>query len=760
MEEREKDDIITGDRAEYWIEAMGTYGDPIRLAILNPLIVHVANSLLAEPISKGSKNPTGVIQKGLNFAKDSVAAVESIDKFDSNWMNKWYSDYASRNKDLPYLSGLKLWDLGSGEGYLGRWISNCFTGANCVSVEPSPELHSVAEQKASRGQELFRSTIRSFLAKSANHLEKPNLISVLSVLDACKNPEADMQALSAFLINKGWFDVPIVVCVFDPDYWSKDVPDKALISQGISVGGEISHTAFSRSPTNWEEVFADLDYFVIDQRPLHISLLENRTAKFVHDMCNSEVKNGIDYVASPAPRQGPFYFWVLSVKETKEKHEVREGALVEINGRRTIEYDDGAIIEAKGNLLRNLHEVILGEVAYDATSRIDFRFHKQEFFGSLEGNRNFYSSRATSQITSVGTTLTNRVPNNSEEILGSGVGAMKSIFLGLLDNFSAIKFEQLYPNPKEKDLKIGNVGVPAWPSHSPQLKGPIVAARLLTDCTKATIGISQHYPSRAVFEVDPIAYIFRVYGSTGKISGPFGKNLIDALVMMREAGILDSYSVNHTSTSGLRNENLIDDLEIESDEAREELALAECAHAMHLGLITVRYILSQFPILFDTTLSVRDLSRRMSCLLGDSEDQKVLAEEGKEVTLRALNEDMKKQVRHFCSDAANAGFDYSRLHDRFEQFVQKIRVLTRGPSSEKGLSNWERFGLGRLVVVRDVWALFALALNDGEMWRFPTLEAGAWRAQSEVFRRMTFFRELLDYCAIDTGLVVPRTPRS
>ena len=101
-----------------WIDEMGKYGDLPRQVFSLPIVLGLARTLSAKrPILSG-------------LMKKSI--FELTEKLGGETIN-----YKCTTGDAP-LYGLKCLDLGCGEGYLGRYLSEF--GVNYLGLDGSPHL--------------------------------------------------------------------------------------------------------------------------------------------------------------------------------------------------------------------------------------------------------------------------------------------------------------------------------------------------------------------------------------------------------------------------------------------------------------------------------------------------------------------------------------------------------------------------------------------------------------------------------------------
>jgi len=153
---RGSDDIFEGDFAERWVKAMATYGDPIRASIVNPVVAFAADYFVANPLRPQNRSPRNIIQQALH----SVSLELANARYEPNHrpLQQWHADIKRLGELYPHLKKAVVWDLGCGEGYLGRWLAS--QGASCLGVEPSKALFKHARTKAnpSRGSSHTRST--------------------------------------------------------------------------------------------------------------------------------------------------------------------------------------------------------------------------------------------------------------------------------------------------------------------------------------------------------------------------------------------------------------------------------------------------------------------------------------------------------------------------------------------------------------------------------------------------------------------------
>jgi Methyltransferase domain len=305
---RRSDDIFEGEFAARWIKGMGTYGDPIRTSLVNPIVAFVADHFVANPLRPQDRSPRNLIQQALYKVADELA--NATYRPQDRPLHQWHADAERLAALYPHLKKSVVWDLGCGEGYLGRWLAA--QGATCVGVEPSKPLFTHASAKATPTTPLFPPTIDEFLKHHARQCLdwKPTLMTLIAVLDGCRDPDRTLDQINSFM-RKNLIDIPLLVTTFDPDFFCAGLPKNPVNSGSIRIF-ETDHPFTMRDPAEWELTFADHNFHVLDQRPIHLDTLPPNLTRYVLDLCRDQILFNADTVDLIAPRQGPFYFWIIA----------------------------------------------------------------------------------------------------------------------------------------------------------------------------------------------------------------------------------------------------------------------------------------------------------------------------------------------------------------------------------------------------------------------------------------------------------------
>ena len=370
------DYILNGSRADVWHKVIGDLGDEYRQALLNPIVVSVLN----EVASRKVQGPQTILAAAL-----ASLPLESFGSED-NWQDsllKWHADTLNLQEKFPHISTAKLLDLGCGNGYLGNWLGRC--GTSYVGIEPSDNLIAYANSQESVQSVRFeKSTIQQFCNPNADYDdEKPNLISALAVFDQCSEPSSVLGQFSEFIHDKEWSEVPILVATLDPDFFLPGLPVASHTVKQLNAYG-INEELSLRDPALWEEMFSKNGFFVLEQRPVHISSLPKKLAIHIHEHHMMMHPNPTGRVL---PRQGPFYMWLLSRRSGKKISNPTTTISENLLSDSWIpeEHEASSDLEMIGNLGGRAQAIISGAAEYRSqANELEMTFADQSIFGQME----------------------------------------------------------------------------------------------------------------------------------------------------------------------------------------------------------------------------------------------------------------------------------------------------------------------------------------------------------------------------------------
>lgn len=246
-----------------WANANGSvthpFGDYWRMTLVNPLVLRAAKGIALQLSQTPESLPLDV---DLAF---SVAALRATRSGERDKLIGWHREMQRSRDNVSKLTGLRIMDLGCGEGYLGRWL--CPMGVSYRGFDGSRPLLGVAKKrlggmtwsikKAKRSRsETINDFLQYFLADLDGDAFKqqgrdeiqsvfstwgiPHLTLGVILLEHLNDPLPLMKWLGQALsreARQSW----ILVITLNPDYFEEN-GDLALSFDGYQKNlTEISH---------------------------------------------------------------------------------------------------------------------------------------------------------------------------------------------------------------------------------------------------------------------------------------------------------------------------------------------------------------------------------------------------------------------------------------------------------------------------------------------------------------------------------------
>jgi hypothetical protein len=706
------DDIFEGELAARWINAMRTYGDPIRASIVNPIVAFVADYFTASPLYPGGRAPRNLIQQALQKVSDELG--RATYRKNDEPLHGWHADTKRLATLYPHLKESVVWDLGCGEGYLGRWLDTL--GGKGLGVEPSEMLSKHAAAKAAATMPVFRETIDGFLKRRAAQCldSKPTLLTLISVLDGCADADRTLDRINTFM-RKHSLEVPLLLATLDPDFFCAGLP-RSPVNSGIIRWFGQSHEFTMRDPAEWELSFVEHNYHVLDQRPIHLDTLPSNLTRYVLDLCREQIRFDADPVDLIAPRQGPFYFWIIAPRPRingRPAHVPPPNAPL---SKETVAFKRGEIIEVRANLGSKVYQMIDGSAHLDYAGLFEMTFSKGMFFGQLETSQNYFASRMLGPIVALEDVVAQSFPLSKVADQAESADFPSRLFLSLISHMDSLSYTRLFNSKHVRDGKRSSV----LPS-APVTNVRNCSAVLLNLCAKNCPSRAQGYKARMLIELTYEELQKTIYHDVLKRRNT---GLMKTLGLLVQCSIVDCFSTN--SLALFRHEGGVQDDISEVDENK-------LAHGqfLHVGLIVVHYLRKVIgePA---ATLDVRTNAIAISAFLGSKGDQahlKYIVKEFAAAERRNQEQQLERGRRtRIRSNSVRTAPDRLRfvvenieseleecspdLRGSIERFLGKLRAEfdfhDKKPYATSGFS--------KFIVVRDVWALLACTMNDEDIW--------------------------------------------
>ena len=749
------DDVIVGQRAKAWCKVIGGYGDPHRMIVVNKLVACVLNHFGGEGGRERIAKPHALIQKCM--ANLSAAEIKPIEAQVQDLVNA-HKDTCSWTAEFPSLKGTSLLDLGSGNGYLGGWLSTL--GVRYTGVEPSADLHQAAKGDRRLAEaSLFQATIRHFCENDSDQLvEAPTLISIIGVIDQLADPEDSMRSLFDLLARRKWLHVPVLVATFDPDFFLPGLPIRDFVLQTAAHYG-VTEPLGIRDPAAWEELFVSSGFHLLEQRPLHISGLPPALSAHLHALheCifasnasafDGEAGGERTTMARVPPRQGPFYFWLLCPRNVSiERRVAGATALVPSYVERVAKDVPLSVI---GNLGVRVFRLIEGSAFFDSPETGPMFFCRNDIFGQLEASCNYVASRilgtlATSADSRFETTESRKILSHLE----TSSSFSDELWLSLLRHLISVQFAPYISGQRSDKLRNKVLTGSYSRSHVRN-----IAACLLQEAAKMVPDASSHgYRSRILVEIDVDQIRKFIYGHRANREAE--SLLMEILSELVQSNVIDSFSAYRLEESNAQEK--IEDLEDKTENRLEPL---------HIGWQTARFIHHCF-LLHEAEQPFIRLAQAISAFLGSPIDSESFQTEWKKDNQSAINDHQMvggggrpktrpmpkypKALRNHVVDLVQCSEEEC---ERLRCFLDKLRWGFTYHHKNKEFS--EKYGLSRFVVVRDIWALLACLLDKGDMWNTGSKkrkEAKDYMSQKEQKPRIiAYIQECIAYAGRQSGL--------
>jgi SAM-dependent methyltransferase len=761
------DDIFEGKFAASWIEAMGSYGDPIRTSIVNPIVAFVADYFAANPLRSADRSPRNLIQQALHKVADELAVARYGPK--DQPFSLWHADTDRLARLYPHLKKAVVWDLGCGEGYLARWLAA--QGARCVGVEPSKTLYKHASAMATAATPLWSVTIDVFLKHIDVFLKHdvhqrldpcPSLMTLIAVLDGCGDAEGTLDEINSFM-REHRINVPLLLTTFDPDFFCPGLPNKP-VNKGSMKIFDLDHPFVMRDPAEWELTFADHNFDVLDQRPIHLDALPPDLTGYVLDLCRNQILFDADTVDLIAPRQGPFYFWIIAPRPRMPGRSARTPELKLRLPKEIISFEKNDIIEVRANLGSKVYEMLEGSANFDYAGLFDMTFSEGMFFGQMEVSQNYFASRMLGSIIALEKVVAQSFQLSKISGLACSDDFAGKLFLSMIGHLDSVSYTRLLNSKHVTDDSRSKV-LPAAPLTNVRN----CAAVLLNLCAKNCPSRMKGYKARMLIELTYDDLQKTIYHDVKKRRNT---GLMETLALLVQCSIVDCFSANSLALFVGKGGIQDDIVDIDEDTLASEQFL-------HLGLIAVHYLRKAIGERA-TAMDVRADAIAISAYLGSEKDQSSLREIMKSIA-DAERRDQKQQadrgVKATRQDGARKRNTGARTAtDRLDFLIENIDSEVGGLSEETrdkirnflvDLRKEFNFhddrpyatkGFSKFIVVRDVWALLACAMDDKNIWtddREEEIPMDAFvKTPQQRHRLIAYYYECVAHIGSKCGLLV------
>ncbi len=751
------DKEFEGDQGRVWIRAIGKYGDVVRMAIVNPIVAEVLDYFVGVSPS-GLLQPHKIIQSALLSVSKVLNSAGQGDPLGQH-LRAWHdSDHPQKFRNLAKAC---LWDLGCGEGYLGRWLSAY--GTSYLGIDRSSTLCENANSyEKSPRVEVINDCIEHFFAEMPEKPE-PTLVSLIGVLEHCEDPAATLRRVHSFLSIKRLSPKPILIATFDPDFYTRGLPQLNRAKSAITAY-EWKQNLSLMDPAKWELLFANNGFHVLEQRPVHLNQLPLSLIESLQALSIGLFSDRSYWVP---PRQGPFYFWLLAPKRTPKTtgNQYVLGRRGTRDGMET-SYRKGDVIEIVGNLGSAIYTVVEGEAKLECElpGLEPMLFRTKRTFGQMELSQNYVASRMLGSIVAATTNATLDALPLSE--VGSALDKdndfLHKLFVGMLSHLDSIQFKRFISSRKtgSNDAKV----ITAAPAQIMRN----CAAALLQQCADQNHGSDQsRYMSRIVVELNMAKAEGRTRARPLTEAAPRKSVTTEEVIrQFVEQGVIDCFSAPILKQAteirdGIVTKPFQDDIQRYADNELREGTI------LHIGLIAAVYLEQKLACKRKERYDLGLLGATISAMLGYEWDENyVTTKRLKESD--AASDDGKKKItvpathRQFREIAlAELGGGDPNWAERPEKAIaQRFLIKTRSIfNADQNSTSETHYGLSSLVVVRDVWALFACLLDDVRMWEGGQAVPNSSSSRSSDYARraeqrhrlIAYFYDCMEYIGAEAG---------
>lgn len=730
------DGVTDEQRADAWLKVIGQYGDPVRMTTVNWIAANVLNHFGGVDRRESIAKPHSVILHALRTLP--VAANEEIDsQLEKLW--ELYTDIAKFGTYVPKIASTSLLDLGSGNGYLGGWLSSL--GVHYTGVEPSAALHQAAQRdERLSSATLVQSTIEDFCNNSSfEQPDAPTLISIIGVADLVADPGSTMRTLADFLASQHWANVPILVATFDPDFFLPGLPISGDVLQQSNHYG-VDEAFRIKDPAVWEVIFANAGFHLLEQRPLHLASLPVAISDYLIRL-HERLFPAVDSIAETEgyslhkrmcvpPRQGPFYFWLICsrnavIKRHTELTADSPSAALHPKPSHLEIFDQAEVLSVLGNLGANVYKVIKGSAYYESPETGLMPFYEGSLFGQLEASYNYVSSRVVGNlIAEKGAIL--EVTNSLDILryLSESSHFCDALFLSLLHHLDSVQFHSFYDVKRvRKGEEHSSVLIRTNLNHEPILyllkNVRNIAACLLQQSANSVPGaLEESYRSRIFFELSSDALGKLIYGPSCNREY---EDLYPIMADLVQANVIDNFSPFSLGRNSVQES--ISTIEHNADPELDVILL----NPLNFGWQAARFVFHHFsqPSELDTDATLSTLALSISAFFrhkADEEAFKQYIRESKHLGYKISSFTQSEEPRSKCfRDFILKQVDGSHKDlERLDNFL--VKLYDGFCVSDRNKNYTTQYCLSNFFVVRDIWALMGCLLNDKSIWNTQNLK--------------------------------------
>jgi hypothetical protein len=407
-----------------------------------------------------------------------------------------------------------------------------------------------------------------------------------------------------------------------------------------------------------------------------------------------------------------------------------------------------------------------GSAKFDYAGLFDMTFSEGMFFGQMEVSQNYFASRMLGSIIALEKVVAQSFqlskisgPARSDDFVGK-------LFLSMIGHLDSVSYTRLLNSKHVRDDDDSRSKVlPAAPLTNVRN----CAAVLLNLCARNCPSRMTGYKGRMLIELtyDDLQMIIYHDVKKGRSTG-----LMETLALLVQCSIVDCFSANSLALfvgkGGIRD----DIVDMDEDRLASEQFL-------HLGLIAVHYLRKAIGERA-TAMDVREDAIAISAYLGSEKDQSSLREIMKSIA-DVERSDQKQQAdrgtKATRKDGARKRNTGARTAaDRLVFLIENISSEVGGLSEERRdrIRNflvdlrkefnfhddrpYAKKGFSKFIVVRDVWALLACAMDDKNIWtddREEEIPMDAFvKTPQQRHRLIAYYYECVAHIGSKCGLLV------
>jgi hypothetical protein len=369
-----------------------------------------------------------------------------------------------------------------------------------------------------------------------------------------------------------------------------------------------------------------------------------------------------------------------------------------------------------------VYQLLEGSAHFDYAGLFEMTFSEGMFFGQMELSQNYFASRVLGPIVALEDAVAQSFQINKVAGLANSDDFASKLFLSMIAHLDSVSYTRLLNSKYVRDDRRSDV-LPAAPVTNVRNCAAVLLNLCARKCPSRTVG----YKARMMVELTYDELQKTIYHNVLKRRDT---GLMKVLSLLVQCSVIDCFSA--TSLARVLGDGGIQENIANKDEDK-------LAHQplLHMGLIAVHYLQKVLGERADA-MDVRVDAVAISAFLGNENDQSKLKEIVKSLA-DSERRDRKQQAERGVKAARPDGAPKRNTNVRAAP--GRLRFIIENIDSEVGglsqelrdrISNFlldlrKEFnfhddrpyatkGFSKFIVVRDIWALLACAMNDRNMW--------------------------------------------